>query len=161
MKTVHELAKPGGLIYHDLPMAGYHNHGYFSYNPLLFFHLAAANDYSIIMQHYSQATTPTPTPSFMAENGYPKSNYLDCGIEFIFQKIVSTQFRMPLETSTSLSVSNTLWLESNPYFDKEVISPKEFHPYRKKILDGISGWDLQRELLMRYKNRLAHLLKLR
>lgn len=39
MKTIHNLAKSGGIIYHDLPMSGYHYHGYFSYTPLFFFQL--------------------------------------------------------------------------------------------------------------------------
>ena len=29
-KTMHEFVKPGGILYHDLPMSGYHLHGYFN-----------------------------------------------------------------------------------------------------------------------------------
>jgi len=159
MKTMHELTKPGGLIYHDLPMAGYHNHGYFSYNPLLFRHLAEANGYTIIMQYYSRAKTPTPAPRFMIENGYSEPGYMNCGIEFILQKNFSGPFRMPLETSTSLDVSKTLWRDDNPYADSELGLPGAFNPYKSTSLDEVSGWDLQRELLHRYRRKVTGLFK--
>ena len=162
MKTVHELAKPGGLIYHDLPMGGYHNHGYFSYNPLLFLHLAEANDYTIIMQHYSQASIPTPAPKFLIDNGYSQHEYLDCGVEFIFKKNLSAPFKMPLETSTSLNVSNKLWRDDNPYADKDLKSPKEFYHFNHtNLLKEISGWEIQRELIKRYKYKFNRFLKLK
>src|SRR5262249_19794625 len=65
MKTVHALAKPGGIIYHDVPLAGYHHHGYFSYNPLFFQQLAAVNEYTILLQSYSKGGVSHPAPSFM------------------------------------------------------------------------------------------------
>lgn len=160
MKTIHEMAKPGGLIYHDLPFSGYHNHGYFSYNPLLFRQLAEANGYRIVMQHYSRAVVPTPAPSFMTENGYPEPHYLDAGIEFIFQKTASTPFRMPLETSTSLDVSTTLWGDANPYTNRGAMPGNENTPFVPASMAEVSGWDLQRELLRRYRRKLASLLGL-
>ena len=156
MKTMHELAKPGGIIYHDLPLAGYHVHGYFSYNPLLFLHLADANGYKVVMQHYSKAGGPTAAPAFMTDNGYPEPNYFDYGIEFIFQKTSSAAFRMPLETSTSLGVNKAIWGNVNPYIDRHLTQtgdPRSFAP----SLAQVSGWDLQRELIRRYGRRLARL----
>lgn len=36
MRSMHDLAKPGGLIHHDLPCGGYYLHCYFKYNPGVF-----------------------------------------------------------------------------------------------------------------------------
>jgi len=160
MKTIHELAKPGGLIYHELPMSGYHYHGYFSYNPLLFHDLADTNSYSIIIQNFSKASSPTPAPRFMTENGYSESHYFDSGIEYIFQKTSSDPFIMPLETATSLSVSKTLWHDVNPYSDLELNFGTGTDPFIGRSLVNVSGWELQRELLLRYRRKLASLFRL-
>lgn len=157
MKTIHELTKPGGLIYHDLPMSGYHDHGYFSYNALLFRHLAEANNYTILMLHYSRASAGTAAPSFMVENGYPEGDYYDCGIECILRKNQSAPFRMPLETSTSLGLHKSIWKEGNPYSDKGMGLPPAFNPL--VALDWVSSWDLQHELLLRYRRKLLGLFK--
>ena len=157
MKTMHELTKPGGLIYHDLPMSGYHDHGYFSYNALLFRHLAEANNYTIIMLNYSRASVGTPAPSFMVENGYPEREYYDCGIECILRKNQSAPFRMPLETSTSLGLSKSIWKDDNPYSDTVLGLPAAFKPLL--VLDWVSDRDLQHELLRRYRRKLLGLFK--
>ena len=52
-RTVHNAAKPGGVIYHDVPMGGYLHHGYFCYTPRFFRDVAAANAYEILFEHYS------------------------------------------------------------------------------------------------------------
>jgi len=159
MKTMHELAKPGGLIYHDLPFSGYHNHGYFCYNPLLFRHLADANGYRIVMQHYSKAAVPTKAPAFMTENGYSDPHYFDAGIEFIFQKTSAAPFRMPLETSTSLDVNSALWGDENPYTANAVSSKlgKDFEAFVPADITEIPGRFLRRELVRRTRLKLASL----
>lgn len=150
MKTMHEMAKVGGLIYHELPLAGYHMHGYFSYNPLLFQDLAAANGYKVVIQHYAKALNPTTAPSAMTANGFPDASYFDCGIEFCLQKTLDAPFRMPLETSTSLGLNKALWGDANPYSDKP------------PTLGGAqSDWQLQRELALRFARRVARALRLR
>src|SRR5258708_8263325 len=101
MKTVHDLAKPGGIIYHDLPMSGYLKHGYFLYTPLFFNDLAAANDYRIVRQYYSREAKPVAAPEFMRENGFPDPDFTDFGIEFVLHKTSGAPFRMPLDPTTS------------------------------------------------------------
>lgn len=160
MKTVHELTRTGGIIYHDVPLAGYHVHGYFSYNPLLFMHLADANGYRIIMQHYSRAASPAFAPAFMTENGYPEAYFFNCGIEFIFQKTSSAPFRMPLETRTSLGAAKkALWGKANPYADRH-LTPEGESRNLAPSFDHVSGWDLQREVIRRYRRKLARLFRL-
>ena len=46
-KNTHNLVKEGGLMVHMLPFAHWPNHGFYNFNPILFFDLAYANDYQI------------------------------------------------------------------------------------------------------------------
>lgn len=47
-RNAHELTKTGGYMIHCLPCNNYVNHGFFSFNPILFMDLAAINDYDIV-----------------------------------------------------------------------------------------------------------------
>lgn len=44
-KVMHELCRPGGLMIHEVPAGGYPTHGFFNYNPKIFWQLAKANNY--------------------------------------------------------------------------------------------------------------------
>jgi len=46
--NAHALCKAGGIMLHVLPFVNYLNHGFFSFNPILFHDLAAANGYDIV-----------------------------------------------------------------------------------------------------------------
>jgi hypothetical protein len=157
LKTMHEITKPGGLIYHQLPLSGFHTHGYFSYNPLLFNEVAAANQYEVILQGYSKGARAS-APAFMRENGFPDGEYYDFGIEFILQKTADAPFRVPLETSTSLGVSDAFLAGTS--YARPGTRPDQDGSVRyggadlgKVDLVRYTGWELQRELLRRYKAR--------
>jgi hypothetical protein len=108
MKTIHDLAKPGGIIHHDLPMGGYHLHGYFNYNPGLFHDLAAANGYEIVFQKFSAGVRKS-APGFMRRNGYVDGTYRDCGIEVAFRKTVDQSFKVPIDTISSVAFTDEVW----------------------------------------------------
>jgi hypothetical protein len=102
--TVHDFTKLNGLMYHDLPMGGYFFHGYFSCTPMLFFHLANANDYEILYRHYWKAPgngDAVTAPSEMTDHGWPEGWFQDWGIEFVFRKTTTQPFRLPVEIGTS------------------------------------------------------------
>jgi len=169
-KTVHELTKPGGLIYHDLPMGGYHTHGYFNYNPLFFQHLASSNDYEILFHWYSRSNTLTTAPDFMNHNGFGPQ-WTDMGIEYVFRKTTDQPFRMPLETGTSLALNPEVWKGADPYGKKLAMPAPDDNEHRGQLataasirsanvslrLREFSGWDLQREVINRYKALLKRL----
>lgn len=46
-RNMHALAKPGGLFMHVLPFHNYTNHGFYCFQPGLFYDLAQANGYEI------------------------------------------------------------------------------------------------------------------
>jgi hypothetical protein len=140
-----------------LPLSGFHTHGYFSYNPLLFNEVAAANQYEVILQGYSKGARAS-APAFMRENGFPDGEYYDFGIEFILQKTADAPFRVPLETSTSLGVSDAFLAGTS--YARPGTRPDQDGSVRyggadlgKVDLVRYTGWELQRELLRRYKAR--------
>ena len=160
MKTIHEITKPGGVIYHQLPLSGYYTHGYFAYTPLLFNQLAEANQYDVILEGYTKGL-PAKSPEFMVKNGYPDPEFHDFGIEFILRKTSDAPFRVPLETSTSLSVSDTFLAGTASDADPSKAGPDN-NTFRyggvltdSRTLSKCSGRELQRELLRRYKQRIA------
>ena len=53
-KTVHEVTRPGGLMLHVAPFQGWLEHGFYSFNPGLFWDLAASNGYSVLQLAYTQ-----------------------------------------------------------------------------------------------------------
>lgn len=61
-KTIHDLLKPGGIAFNQVPSIGYSDHGYFTYEPKFFQHLAEANGYEII----DMWLTPTGGMAFPA-----------------------------------------------------------------------------------------------
>ncbi len=160
MKSIHDLTKPGGLIYHDLPMSGYYLHGYFSYNPLFFQHLAIANDYETILESYSMEPGRT-TPRFMIENGYPDARFCDYGVEYIVRKTTDRAFRMPFDPATSVDPASPIWAEAGQAGGDGVVpavaalSRGGYSLAQTASLERVSGWSLQRELLRRYRKRIT------
>lgn len=51
LRNAHNLAAPGGLMLHVVPFTGYTNHGFYNYQPNLFYDLAAANGYALERLH--------------------------------------------------------------------------------------------------------------
>jgi len=49
-KTVHDHTACGGLMIHGSPFTGWLDHGFFNFNPTLYWDLAAANGY--IVHHF-------------------------------------------------------------------------------------------------------------
>lgn len=108
MRTIHDLAKPGGLIHHDLPMAGYLSHCYFRYNLGFFHDLAGANFYDLVSQTISAGATRA-TPSRLLEIGYPDATFRDYGIEIVFRKTKGAPFSIPVDNSSSAAISDVAW----------------------------------------------------
>lgn len=107
--TIHELTKTGGLIYHDVPMGGYFYHGYFSYTPLFFNHLALANDYDVVFKRFSKVLIAAPlvqqATAELIDGGWPDTGYHDVGIEYIFRKTIDAPFRVPVDVGTSVALN--------------------------------------------------------
>lgn len=48
MKKLYRMLKPGGIIIHGSPLAGYVDHGFYSISPTFYLDFYDANDYEII-----------------------------------------------------------------------------------------------------------------
>jgi len=153
MRTMHELASVGGVMHHDLPMGGYHSHGYFSYNPMFFQHLARANEIEVLFEGFSCDKSLQPVPENMAERGWSTDGWFNSSLEVVLRKTSEKRFRMPLETGTSMGLNADVWGGGAPYGNVDMsLSGKE--PVR---LGDFSGWELQRELVGRYFSRLRRI----
>lgn len=53
-KTIHDHTRPDGLMIHDLPFAGWVDHGFYSFNPTFYWDLAAANGYTLVGMMYTE-----------------------------------------------------------------------------------------------------------
>ena len=105
-ETIHALMKVNGVCYHDLPMAGYLNHALYRYDPLFFSLIVPANGYELIMEQVTVGPDRSVTDKLRAM-GYKISSIADVGIEAIYRRTNPDPFKVPLETSTSLSVDPT------------------------------------------------------
>jgi hypothetical protein len=152
-RTIHLLPEVGGLMYHDLPMAGYIHHAFFRYDPMFFDQIAQANGYELIGQYISGGSF-RDTPRKLLEQGYPHPTFEDMGIEAIFRKPDTEPFRVPLETSTSLSVDPKFWNIAESGAVKLAGSAEIYYPA------GHTGADtpipaLARQLLSRIKSAVG------
>ncbi|MGJ5177478.1 hypothetical protein ACQR16_05700 [Bradyrhizobium oligotrophicum] len=116
-EVMHDAAKVGGVIYHQLPASGYLDHGYFCYTPLFFRELAHANGYSIEFLAVTYAgenridalgltslegDTVLREPAHLNENNrVPQLN-----VHVVLKKTTDESFRPSLEIATSHSPVN-------------------------------------------------------
>jgi len=115
-RVIHDAARSGGLMYHMLPMTGYLDHGYFNYQPRLFFELAHANAYELIdMKFCGPGGKESIVEKFVQNSNYSKfvrnpqamaSTWLNHsiptgGLSVLLRKTVDQPFRASIETSTT------------------------------------------------------------
>jgi hypothetical protein len=102
LETIHDHAKPGGLMLHGMPLSGWVDHGFYSFNPTLYWDLAAANGYQVVGAFYTQLDpfliTPLPsreTVGEMAGRGEIGANSL---IYVVFRQAAEpAPFRAPMQ----------------------------------------------------------------
>lgn len=110
--VIHDAAKPGGLIYHQLPAAGYTDHGYFLYTGRFFFDLAGHNGYEVVTCAFNQGdgrsalSTPVRTyaqvfPALAETRPCAGDSLPDVTMDVIYRKRTNRAFRLPLDFSTS------------------------------------------------------------
>jgi hypothetical protein len=116
-QTIHDLTKPGGVIYHDLPMAGYLDHAFFRYDPLFFRTVLPANNYEVLVQEISMGGMRSVAHD-VQKMGYTSPTVQDMGIEVVMRRNGNDAFKVPLESSTSLGVDSAFGsVTANEYID--------------------------------------------
>lgn len=111
-EVIHDAARVGGYMVHQLPVAGFTDHGYFLYTGRMFFDLAGFNKYEVVDLWYDgPAGNDDLFTSVRAYQGYfPKLAALNdpsvaipnCALTIILRKTRDTPFTACLETSTSV-----------------------------------------------------------
>lgn len=116
--VMHDAARAGAYLFHQVPSTGYLNHGYFCYNALFFKELAEANDYEIAdlwfygpSGHENVLETNAPAfPNIYDPNkpmnnveGFRKSGVTSCLINVLYRKKKDAPFRVGLEVKTAAS----------------------------------------------------------
>lgn len=101
-RVMHDLAKVGGVMYHQVPVSGYSAHGFFKYNPRFFSLLAAANGYNLLHSHAESTGgtsdgPPGPDTPDNLERWRAVYRSDDAGLRIALRKVRFRSFRPPLD----------------------------------------------------------------
>lgn len=111
---MHDAARIGGHIFHQVPMSGWTEHGYFAYRPQFFLDIAQANSYDVVDMWINKAgqgridvsridARKGKRPGFIGSGlkGHKKFEIVDFNINVVLRKNSDASFRSGLETRTS------------------------------------------------------------
>ncbi len=99
--NAHDVTKPGGVMIHGLPWTGWIDHGFYNFQPTVFFDLAAANGYTLHTLCYA-ATNPFTLESINSRDAFTalaKSGALAANAQLyaVFSKGADQPFRVPMQ----------------------------------------------------------------
>jgi SAM-dependent methyltransferase len=148
-KVIHDLAAPGGVMIHHLPMQGMLNHGLVNYNPKFFWMLARSNGYRLLYMNVAAGTSYYTLPDNIADSVSPFEpdievrrhdlRVADTLVVAILQKVFDTPYVAPIDVQTGTRTDNKV-LEERYW---SVFKPNAFDdrahsvPYEK---DQRGGW---------------------
>jgi hypothetical protein len=109
-RVIHDLAAPGAVMIHHLPMQGMINHGLVNYNPKFFWMLARSNGYRLVYMNVIASTSYYALPTnivaavspFEPDIGVRRDSYriADMYIIAVMQKLYDTPYVAPLDVPT-------------------------------------------------------------
>jgi hypothetical protein len=150
-KVIHDAAKVGGHMFHQLPSTGYINHGYFSYNALMFDELAAENGYELVDLWFSgfsnggtvmvnQGRYAGVTDGGRPGNDVEQFRYTavpNAAINVLLRKQQAGEFRVGLELKTAASGV----YDGQTAFDTEYVARKARRaPHLRPFLGRCARW---------------------
>jgi SAM-dependent methyltransferase len=100
-RSMHDHCQPGGLMIHESPFTGWIDHGFYCLQPTLFYDLAAANCYEIVLvavedfaaKSYQRLTTRDHAVELAAAGELPPNGTLFV----VFRKLFDMEFRVPCQ----------------------------------------------------------------
>lgn len=99
-RFMHDLTRPGGLLWHVVPASNYYGHGFFKYDPSLFFAIARANDYDVI--DWTILDDPAEgkwrVPDYLFDLGAPPLTSATSDLWFVFRKRYDRPFAFPIDS---------------------------------------------------------------
>jgi hypothetical protein len=92
---MHDLCRPGAVMYHELPAGGLIDHGFFAYQPKFFQYLSEANGYTIIFSNY-WTYQGAPLPEYLRKP-IVQHDIPDCVLRVALRKSGSGRFVVPMD----------------------------------------------------------------
>jgi hypothetical protein len=161
-KVIHDLAAPAGLMVHQVPMQGMLNHGLINYNFKFFWMLCRGNGYRIVTTSISGAGNAYPMPQNIVDSvaafdpltagRAAEYRFQDATLTIVLEKSGDAAYVPPLDVPTETVVKGSF---AKRYWPAPA-APKV--PSSQAIAEALrhcSGWELQRELLSRYRRRIT------
>ena len=153
-RTIHDLTKVGGIMFHVLPINI--EHGLLSYTTKFANLLVKANDYEVIEINYNQDPNFTPIQgdvmgrSYKYRSGPPvktNSTYQMYGVSIIVRKRSDQEFQLPLDLIEEFPADISGESSKGGSSENEaVVAPRP--------VEYIAGRELLRELAVRIGRRL-------
>jgi hypothetical protein len=148
-KCIHELVRKDGYFIHYMPFLGFVDHGYYSFQPVFYHELAAANDYEMIglwINPQAKKWYLIPwTKSVLEDLSLDAQNF--SALLCVMRKKEDLPFRVPFQGKYVASYAGENFHQK---YRVIVDGTKQGIPSKEGYLKGISGYTLQRELLGRY-----------
>ena len=94
-RNIHDLCAKEGVMIHAVPILGNVQHGYFNYQPRMFFEMAAANKYEILAMYLAPDYWPNLIP-YSRQNLY-KNRFKDVMLLVAFKKNSDEPFAIPFD----------------------------------------------------------------
>lgn len=168
-KVIHEAAKPGAYMFHQVPCTGWLDHGYWVYSPRVFMELAEANGYEVCelwcsgpldkyrlldRLGYSKSATDATLP----ENGvelWRNTEIADGLVNALLRKRTSAPFKLGLDITTSGAGPDEAVFAR--YFESQTEAGSGLS--RTSLLRLFTAKELGRELAHRIRRRLSRILE--
>lgn len=99
---IHEMTKPGGIMWHALPMSDFYTHGFFKYDIVFFIALARSNNYEIKEMTFGKSASAHPIPEFLFENGLPRIEATDTSMSIMLKKMEDEPFKIPSDVDAQV-----------------------------------------------------------
>lgn len=94
-RSIHEFCVKEGVMIHVVPILGNVQHGYFNYQPRMFFDLAIANNYEVLSTYLASDYWPNLIP-YSRKNLY-KNRFRDAMFLVAFRKVADEPFKIPFD----------------------------------------------------------------
>jgi len=102
-RVIHDLTRPGGVMYHEVPGGACSDHGFVAYQPKFFHRLMQQNDYQKVMFKVV-ASPPVPVPAYIHEYSRPHGdtmprNVIEISLRIAFRKRGNSPFSCPIDAA--------------------------------------------------------------
>ncbi len=159
-KIVHHLTRPGGLMLHALPFLGSIDHGFFNYNPNLFWALARFNDYEMLGMWASPSGTASLLPwnsEIAAHMNLPMGSSKGVGIWCLMRKRHDLDYCVPFQAGYEDAQADENLARYNYVINGQLMSGVEAIRIngQKAALETFGGRALLNELCRRIAARIG------